>query len=446
MEADPDSLVQALKGATGHSSRILSIVRKAERTLKGSQLCAIFGAAIEAYKCPKAAEDVAYRELCVKYMLQLCVLDVNEAREFHNRQRAFGITSDARMYEARASLEEREGDSAKALKILQEGLRIGARPGDLLKRQIAALQSRSQATEWMTAQQERAPAPAPSAGGVTCSEGSPGERERGTLCEDCATQTQIQNVAASTQTEGPDSDGSGSARRHALSAAQLCTQLWQKLQRQRRDLEVHRGLLDVFGAWRHLREAAMQQRREGLFEALRRQVQRAQQVTRAAELGRTQGQQVLQLAWLRVALRAWGGAAAGTRQLGRWARWAYGRQLRRRMAHVLHAWHLRIEPIGVREMARETSLEGLLADLAPDLSLSRRTEEPAGKPSLRPPLVNVSNRSAEEDSKRVRGPERFFYDTSSYTGCARYGGPMVVDKKENAVCPRSPVMRRVSKR
>ena len=38
----------------------------------------------------EAAEDVAYRELCVKYMLQLCVLDVNEAREFHNRQRAFG--------------------------------------------------------------------------------------------------------------------------------------------------------------------------------------------------------------------------------------------------------------------------------------------------------------------------------------------------------------------
>merc|ERR1712110_713634 len=26
-----------------------------------------------------------------------------------------------------------------------------------------------------------------------------------------------------------------------------------------------------------------------------------------------------------------------------------------------------------------------------------------------------------------RGPERFFYDTSRYTGCARYGGHTVVD-------------------
>lgn len=34
-------------------------------------------------------------------------------------------------------------------------------------------------------------------------------------------------------------------------------------------------------------------------------------------------------------------------------------------------------------------------------------------------------------SSLKKGPERFFYDSSSYTGCARYGGPSVVDKKEN---------------
>ena len=32
-----------------------------------------------------------------------------------------GVTSDARMYAARASLEEREGDEKKAVKILQAG-------------------------------------------------------------------------------------------------------------------------------------------------------------------------------------------------------------------------------------------------------------------------------------------------------------------------------------
>lgn len=34
------------------------------------------------------------------------------------------------------------------------------------------------------------------------------------------------------------------------------------------------------------------------------------------------------------------------------------------------------------------------------------------------------------DPKKLKGPERFFYDISSYTGCARYGGPSV-DGKEN---------------
>eukprot|EP00927_Polykrikos_kofoidii_P049239 TRINITY_DN43325_c0_g1_i1.p1 TRINITY_DN43325_c0_g1~~TRINITY_DN43325_c0_g1_i1.p1 ORF type:complete len:543 (+),score=56.80 TRINITY_DN43325_c0_g1_i1:119-1630(+) len=32
------------------------------------------------------------------------------------------------------------------------------------------------------------------------------------------------------------------------------------------------------------------------------------------------------------------------------------------------------------------------------------------------------------ESQMPRGPERFFYDVASYTGCARYGGPAVVDR------------------
>jgi len=39
----------------------------------------------------------------------------------------------------------------------------------------------------------------------------------------------------------------------------------------------------------------------------------------------------------------------------------------------------------------------------------------------------------EGDHKRLKGPERFFYDVSGYTGCARFGGPEVVDKKENRI-------------
>lgn len=40
---------------------------------------------------------------------------------------------------------------------------------------------------------------------------------------------------------------------------------------------------------------------------------------------------------------------------------------------------------------------------------------------------------SDADTRLARGPERFFYDTASYTGCARYGGPLAVDK-----CAESP--------
>ncbi|CAK9028801.1 unnamed protein product [Durusdinium trenchii] len=89
-------------------------------------------------------------------------------------------------------------------------------------------------------------------------------------------------------------------------------------------------------------------------------------------------------------------------------------------------------------------LESLLVDLQPKEKLLSRTRQ-------RSPLRTAEQRNAngavltaqrspraegdeEDEPKRptlLRGPERFFYDTSSYTGCARYGGPMIVDKKEN---------------
>mmetsp|Transcript_82833 Transcript_82833/g.130512 ORF Transcript_82833/g.130512 Transcript_82833/m.130512 type:complete len:453 (-) Transcript_82833:72-1430(-) len=48
------------------------------------------------------------------------------------------------------------------------------------------------------------------------------------------------------------------------------------------------------------------------------------------------------------------------------------------------------------------------------------------------PCQEIASPSAQtSEPKRLKGPERFFYDTSSYTGCARFGGPTVVDKKEN---------------
>uniref|UniRef100_A0A7S1EV25 Uncharacterized protein n=1 Tax=Noctiluca scintillans TaxID=2966 RepID=A0A7S1EV25_NOCSC len=45
--------------------------------------------------------------------------------------------------------------------------------------------------------------------------------------------------------------------------------------------------------------------------------------------------------------------------------------------------------------------------------------------------VSVRRNDDSEGARLARGPERFFYDTSSYTGCARYGGPSVVDRSNS---------------
>lgn len=49
-------------------------------------------------------------------------------------------------------------------------------------------------------------------------------------------------------------------------------------------------------------------------------------------------------------------------------------------------------------------------------------------------VSSVEAASVEIKKPLPRGPERFFYDTTGYTGCARFGGPSVVDK-ENLVAP-----------
>eukprot|EP00928_Gymnodinium_smaydae_P097222 TRINITY_DN8754_c0_g1_i1.p1 TRINITY_DN8754_c0_g1~~TRINITY_DN8754_c0_g1_i1.p1 ORF type:complete len:478 (-),score=128.64 TRINITY_DN8754_c0_g1_i1:15-1448(-) len=53
--------------------------------------------------------------------------------------------------------------------------------------------------------------------------------------------------------------------------------------------------------------------------------------------------------------------------------------------------------------------------------------------------ANAGGASATAEPRKLRGPERFFYDTMSYTGCARFGGPAVVDKKENRPELRAPI-------
>lgn len=391
-------MLDSLKGATGNSSRILSLVRKAEQSHSGGELCAVYAAAIDAYSCPKATQDEEYRELCVKYMLELCHVDVNEAREFHNRQRAFGVTSDARMYAARASLEEREGDEKKAMKILQEGIRAGAQPAELLKKQMDRLQRQE-----TTFQQSK---------------------------EDRAMQTEVAGRSISIQTEG-------TLRPRSMASLTF----FRRLERIQRNC----CLFDVFGAWKDLRDAAVQRRQQALFESLREQLDVAKRKTLAADAClKSSGRNRPHVAWLPVSFRLWRSSMELSRQRQRLADAAFQEELRRRVFRVLLAWRSTCLSFCARQTEERlaTPLEALpalsevpiLDSLLIDLQAPQTLRSP-----LRSMESNVDPGSGDEP-KRLRGPQRFSYDTSSYAGCARYGGPKKAvesraNKKENvAVC------------
>lgn len=78
---------------------------------------------------------------------------------------------------------------------------------------------------------------------------------------------------------------------------------------------------------------------------------------------------------------------------------------------------------------------------------------PSGTCGGRQPLAERSSPNAscaldgEAVKKQLKGPERFFYDTSGYTGCARFGGPAIVDKENRGVeRPATPTRRTAAQR
>jgi len=137
-------LVQRLKSAVGDATKIQELVHEAERQHHDDlhSLCEVYGVAVDVYGHAQSAQDWIFRELCVKRMRTLCRLNPAEAREFHNRLRVTSVgRADARMYEARAEMEERLGNSAKAVKMLQEGVKENAQPMQLLQRKLLRLQA-----------------------------------------------------------------------------------------------------------------------------------------------------------------------------------------------------------------------------------------------------------------------------------------------------------------
>lgn len=104
-------------------------------------------------------------------------------------------------------------------------------------------------------------------------------------------------------------------------------------------------------------------------------------------------------------------------------------------------------------MAEDTSPKVPTASSAPKLSFKSPARSPTRVGALSPPIrspgvltpcwADIEGRAGgtsssgsspqgvilpEKQQAQCKGPERFFYDTTSYTGCARFGGPTVVDR------------------
>lgn len=129
-------VVRHLKNAVGDRARILQLVAEAERCFTDLQaLSEVYGVAVDVYG--HGDGDRELRDLGLKRLRALCKTSPSEARDFFYRQcGCSGSFADARLYEACASMEERLGDTAKAVKLLQEGLRVGATPAERLHREL----------------------------------------------------------------------------------------------------------------------------------------------------------------------------------------------------------------------------------------------------------------------------------------------------------------------
>jgi len=159
---DEPPLLLQLKDASGDTTRIMQLVSDAELRYGTDRrfMAEVYLAAVTAHgrRADPPPDDL--RDLCVKCMRTLCHVNPDQAREFHNGLRTCSVGKiEARLYEARASMEERHGNVAKAIKMLQEGLRLGAQPTIILRRVLARIEIAANAASGYSAESAAAQQP-----------------------------------------------------------------------------------------------------------------------------------------------------------------------------------------------------------------------------------------------------------------------------------------------
>eukprot|EP00434_Breviolum_minutum_P026805 symbB.v1.2.023691.t1/scaffold2189.1/size92612/1 len=134
------------------------------------------------------------------------------------------------------------------------------------------------------------------------------------------------------------------------------------------------------------------------------------------------------MAWLLASFRVWRSYVDVCRQRQRLVNVVVQEELRRRAFRVLLAWRTTCSfsqamPPEATGRSEVPMLESLLIDLQPEQS-SRSPLQSIAQQNTR--AARADGMDADEPKQNLRGPQRFLYDTSSYTGCTRYGGPVTV--------------------
>lgn len=455
-------LVRRLKQAAGDVPGLLEIVQDAEHSLPRDchALSEVYKVAVDAgQSAAGAAQDSGYRELCVKHMRLLCKIRPDEARDFHNRQRAFSLNhGDARLYEARAALEEQQGDRAKALKMVNEGLRLGAQPAELLQQFLLDLEDRDRQPQAAAAADPPPSCSSPEAmledaemvqedmdlvdqhqnatgsqsSGVQPGSGeadcrkppSAGRGATGSQCPEAAAPSRPSklkhlpppppetSVAACLTADScvfaaaasGDALSSASGGRQKLQEQRLQQQLRRQeaqqsraqLQRLLASTERRRTIFQMFAAWKEVLEMTACRRREALFDSMRQQVMAAQRRSQALE--RRLDLQV-RSALLRWAAGAWRSFTQLGRQTQRLADIAHQSGLRRSITRMLLEWRAEAR---CSVMLRSARLESY------DQTSQSNTEAPAWLECLlqdmAPPDVQQRSPQSDQEASPVSAP------------------------------------------
>eukprot|EP00929_Paragymnodinium_shiwhaense_P108388 TRINITY_DN7470_c0_g1_i3.p1 TRINITY_DN7470_c0_g1~~TRINITY_DN7470_c0_g1_i3.p1 ORF type:complete len:646 (+),score=133.74 TRINITY_DN7470_c0_g1_i3:125-2062(+) len=289
---------QNLRAAAGNVDLVLKLVKEAEHACKDAQsLSEVYCAAV-ANVAGESSDSSrgGIVDLFVKHMRLLCELNPTQAREFHNRQRADGAhLVDARIYEARAVMEYKLGDTAKAVKMLTEGIRVGCKPTELLRESLQKLQTPQGPESRPKLAAASAAAELDALSGIlspvqAAVTSQPSVRSFCTSPQ--AQETPLEAEEPQKSVRAPVATAADQQMSSASSVSQMRNEdrVWAALRKLAESSDSRCRLSATLSAWRRETELAQQRRRTSLFDALGAQVRAGQQTGQAVEHFRLRSQ------------------------------------------------------------------------------------------------------------------------------------------------------------